>query len=306
MAATAHVYTATTTKAEFRDLGNYVPTGTLPAAPASLSATPVNSGRIDLSWAASSGATSYRVERKGPGQTSFTQLAANITGTGYQDYAVTAASTYVYRVQAVNASGGSGYSPTDDATTPPATTPALVGQDIGAPRPAGSTTEITPGRDYDIVAGGTDIAGLADHFHFASRQVTGDFDVKVRVASLDQRDVFTKAGLMVREDLTAGSRNAMLSTTFSDKGYRFTWRQVTNDLTQAAGSGPVSFPNGWVRLQRVGDRISGYRSTDGQTWTLVSSATITGLAQTVYVGLAATSHNETMTTTAQFRDFGNV
>jgi len=135
---------------------------------------------------------------------------------------------------------------------------------------------------------------------------TGDFDVKVRVASLDQRDPFTKAGLMVREDLTAGSRNAMLSTTFSDKGYRFTWRQVANDLTQAGGSGPVSFPNGWVRLQRVGDKISGYRSTDGVNWTLVQSATITGLAQTVFVGLAATSHNATLSTTAQFRDFGNV
>ena len=43
--------------------------------------------------------------------------------------------------------------------------------------------------------------------------------------SLEQRDLFTKAGLMVREDLTRRRRNAMLSTTFSDKGYRFTYRK---------------------------------------------------------------------------------
>jgi len=306
MAVTSH-NTLATAKAQFRNLSNVGPVVNAPPAPASLNATAVSSGRIDLSWAASSGATSYRIERKGPGQADFVQLATGVGGTGYQDYSVSPASTYTYRVQAVNASGTSGFSPTDSATTPGVVvTPALSGADIGNPTPAGSTTEITPGKDYNIVAGGTDISGTADHFHFASRQVTGDFDVKVRVASLDQRDLFTKAGLMVREDLTAGSRNAMLSTTFSDKGYRFTWRQVANDLTQAGGSGPVSFPNGWVRLQRVGDKISGYRSTDGVNWTLVQSATITGLAQTVFVGLAATSHNATLSTTAQFRDFGNV
>ena len=75
--------------------------------------------------------------------------------------------------------------------------------------------------------------------------------------------------------------------------------------TEAAGSGPVTFPNAWVRLQRVGDVITGYRSTDGSTWTKVASTTIVGLAQTVYLGMAVTSHNTTASTTAQFRDFGN-
>ena len=127
----------------------------------------------------------------------------------------------------------------------------------------------------------------------------------MRVASLVQQDVFTKAGLMVREDLTGSARNAMLATTFSDKGYRFTYRNTAGGLTNAAGSGPVSFPNAWVRLKRVGEVITGYRSTDGVNWTLVSSATISGLAQTVYVGLAVTSHNPAVTATAQFREFGN-
>jgi fibronectin type 3 domain-containing protein/regulation of enolase protein 1 (concanavalin A-like superfamily) len=308
MAATSH-NTAATTTARFRDLSNVVPAGTVPAAPASVSATAVTPTRIDLSWAAASGAQTYRVERRGPGETTFRQIASGVTGTSYVDIAgLSAAQTYAYRVAAVNAAGASGYSPTASATTPNNPNPSggFTGRDIGNPAPAGSTTEVTAGRDYDIVAGGTDIAGLSDQFHFASRQVTGDFDVKVRVQSLVQRDLFTKAGLMVREDLTAGARNAMLSTTFSDKGYRFTYRRTAaGGLTEAAGSGPVSFPNAWIRLKRVGDVITGYRSTDGSTWTQVASTTITGLAQTVYLGMAVTSHNTSASTTAQFREFGN-
>ena len=306
MAVTSH-NTLATAKAQFRNLSNVGPVvnASRGAGIAQRDGRLLRAHRPELGGVGRRDRLPRRAQ--GPGQADFVQLATGVGGTGYQDYSVSPASTYTYRVQAVNASGTSGYSPTDSATTPGVVvTPALSGIDIGNPRPTGSTTEITPGKDYDIVAGGTDIAGLADHFHFASRQVTGDFDVKVRASPRStSADPFTKAGLMVREDLTAGSRNAMLSTTFSDKGYRFTWRQVANDLTQAGGSGPVSFPNGWVRSS-VGDKISGYRSTDGVNWTLVQSATITGLAQTVYVGLAATSHNETLSTTAQFRDFGNV
>src|SRR5688500_19256973 len=38
-------------------------------------ATPVSAARIDLAWSAAAGATSYRIERKGPNQSSFTELA---------------------------------------------------------------------------------------------------------------------------------------------------------------------------------------------------------------------------------------
>ena len=234
-------------------------------------------------------------------------MASGLTGTSYADVSgVSAGQAYSYRVQAVNSAGPSPFSPTASATTPANPGTSLTSQDIGAPVVAGSTTVVTPGRDYDITAGGRDIASTADQFHFAHRQITGDFDVKVRVQSVQQRDLYTKAGLMVREDLSAGSRNAMLMTTFSEKGYRFSFRRTTSGLTEAAGSGAVAFPNAWLRLKRVGDVITGYRSTDGVAWTQVASTTIVGLGQTVYLGLAVTSHSEFVATTAQFREFGNV
>ena len=40
---------------------------------------------------------------------------------------------------------------------------------------------------------------------------------------------------------------------------------------------------------RNGNTISGYESSNGSTWTLVTSQTI-AMGSTVYVGLAVTSH----------------
>ena len=54
---------------------------------------------------------------------------------------------------------------------------------------------------------------------------------------------------------------------------------------------------GWVRLAYTGDRFDAYRSADGVSWTSVGSDTIP-MGDTVYVGLAVTSHNSSSTTTA--------
>jgi hypothetical protein len=60
-----------------------------------------------------------------------------------------------------------------------------------------------------------------------------------------------------------------------------------------------------VRLRRVGSVFVGYRSTDGVNWVQVGSRNIS-LPETVYFGMAVTSHNTTRTVTAQFRDLGDV
>jgi regulation of enolase protein 1 (concanavalin A-like superfamily) len=280
-----------------------------PSAPATLVATAPSSSRIDLSWAASSGATGYLIERKSPGDANYVQIAGPISGTTYANTGLAASTSYSYRVRAVNGAGNSAYSPLASAITkanvPTPTT--LTGVDIGGAKPTGSTTEITPGRDYNITAGGVDISGGIDQMHFAYKQVTGDFDVKVRINSLTQQDVFTKAGILARASLTTGASYVGVLLTPSDRGARLQVRRTEGGITEASGSGsaPAVFPNEWLRLKRVGDVFTSYRSKDGVTWTAFKGATVT-LPQTLYLGLAATSHNTAATTTAQFRDFGNV
>jgi hypothetical protein len=172
-----------------------------------------------------------------------------------------------------------------------------------------------------IVAGGTDIWDSADGFHFAYGARTGDFDVRVRVESLVARNPFTKAGLMVRENLTGGSRNlsavvapppvpALDGSGTGQNRYEANRREAQNGTTAAWSTSnptPAPYPNAWVRLRRSGDTFFAYSSADGVTW--VQYATTTSVyPATVLVGIATTSHNNNFgqTTTAVYHGYDSL
>jgi hypothetical protein len=93
-------------------------------APTDLTATAVSSTRIDLSWTDSSNETGYKVERRltpGGDFSVITTLAANIT-LYVDNNGLAASTTYSYRVQATDATGGSN-SAEAQATTPAAQAP---------------------------------------------------------------------------------------------------------------------------------------------------------------------------------------
>jgi regulation of enolase protein 1 (concanavalin A-like superfamily) len=301
MAVTSHDATATTTAA-FRDLGDtgpITPEPTAPSAPASLTADATSPSDVDLVWSAASGATSYRVERKGPGEAAFSEIAANVTATSFTDTNLFAGNVYVYRVRAANAVGLSPYGPTSSTRTL-----TFASSDVGGATPAGSTTVVAEASAYDVVAGGRDINGTADSFRFLAQRRTGDFDVKVRLQSLDPSHAWAKAGLMAREDLSAGSRMVFTFATPNVNGYGQIYRGTAGGGTiSKSAATTVAYPNGWLRLRRVGDVFTGYRSTDGVNWTVISTVNL-ALSPTVYFGLAVSSHNEAATTTARFRDLG--
>ena len=62
-----------------------------------------------------------------------------------------------------------------------------------------------------------------------------------------------------------------------------------------------SYPNSWIRLTRVGNMFTGYLSTDGTNWTVVSSVSM-ALPTTIYLGFAVASRAAGQLATAQFRD----
>ena len=71
----------------------------------------------------------------------------------------------------------------------------------------------------------------------------------------------------------------------------------TGGVSSLPGSGGTA--PGWVRLVRAGDRLTGYHSTDGKSWSVVGSETI-DMSSSVYVGLAVSSRVETVSTVATF------
>jgi hypothetical protein len=174
-------------------------------------------------------------------------------------------------------------------------------QDIGAGTAAGSFS--FDGSIYSIQADGADIWGTADAFRYAFRQVSGDFQMTVRVTRLDPVNTWSKAGVMVRQSLDPGSANAMIATSgTSGGGATFQWRP-----TQGASSSSqrlletaytVTEP-ACIRLVRQGNTISGYVFVDGR-WRLEGQTTAVVLTDPVYVGLAVTSHVDGTLTTATF------
>jgi hypothetical protein len=190
---------------------------------------------------------------------------------------------------------------------------SLNGLDVGSPRLSG-TTKQTADR-YELVAGGEDIWGTRDEFHFAQTQVTGDFEMSARIESLGMADVYTKAGLMLRASLEAGASHVMLlafgdnqSRNKNNGGVEFQSRLAPN----APCSGiyppqplppvpdfPVNFPNGWLKLIRRGDIFTSQTSRDGMQWKTFSVHQ-QDLPPVAYFGLAVTSHNANQTVKAVF------
>lgn len=95
------------------------------AAPTNLVASAITTTRIDLSWTAVGGASSYQVDRKSPGG-GYVQIATP-AGNTFSDTTVAAGTAYIYQVRAVNGSGASSNSAPDLATTILFTDPALTG-----------------------------------------------------------------------------------------------------------------------------------------------------------------------------------
>ena len=181
---------------------------------------------------------------------------------------------------------------------PPTPDPATwADSDIGNPVLAGRASE--SGGTFSVTGAGSDIWNGADQFHFMYQLVNGDVEVVARVVDVEYSHAWSKGGVMIREDLTASAAHAFMAGTPA-KGWAFQRRPVTGGLS-VHSPGSYTTPPGWVRLARSGNTFSAYESTDGANWTLVGTETI-DMPAGVYVGLAVTSHNTSMTATATFTD----
>ncbi|TLX67158.1 MAG: fibronectin type III domain-containing protein, partial [Thaumarchaeota archaeon] len=104
------------------------PTATAPQPPTGLTATTVSTSQINLSWTApanngGSAITGYKIERSTNGGTTWSTIQSNTasTATTFSDTGLTASTTYMYRVSAINPVGTSSPSNTASATTPSTT-----------------------------------------------------------------------------------------------------------------------------------------------------------------------------------------
>jgi autotransporter-associated beta strand protein len=122
---------------------------TIPAAPATLSLTAGN-GQVDLAWTASPGATGYKVLRATEAAGPYTEVATNVTATGYTDTGLDSGTTYYYRIVALNDSGASMDGSEVGATTIPAA-PSVLSASAGDGRVDLAWTASTGATGYTIL-----------------------------------------------------------------------------------------------------------------------------------------------------------
>jgi hypothetical protein len=127
--------------------------------------------------------------------------------------------------------------------------------------------------------------------------LTGNGEIVARVATVEDVDPWTKAGVMMRETLDAGSRHAFMLVS-SGKGLAFQRRGSTNGTSASTSGGSGTAP-AWLKLVRTGSAFSAYSSSDGTAWVLVGSDTI-AMGETILVGLAVSSHREAVVASATF------
>ena len=168
---------------------------------------------------------------------------------------------------------------------------------IGSPAISGAAT--FSNGTFSVSGAGADIWGSSDQFTFVRRQITGDATLVTRVATLQNINAWSKAGLMIRETLSATSKHASVFVT-PLSGVAFQRRSSTGGQSVHTDGGTGAAPV-WLKLERRSNTVTAYRSANGTSWSTIASATVS-MGSTVYVGLAVTSHDAARLATAAFSD----
>ncbi len=181
---------------------------------------------------------------------------------------------------------------------PPAAMPTnWVGRDIGSMTPAGSSSYDAASDTFSVTGAGADIWNTVDAYRSVDTDISGSCDLIARVTSLQNSDAWAKAGVMLRNGLSADAQHSMMIISFAS-GASFQRRLSaggSSDHTTVAG---ISAPR-WVKLSRRGDVFTGYHSADGLAWTQVGQVTMV-LPASLKAALAVTSHNDGTANTATF------
>jgi hypothetical protein len=177
------------------------------------------------------------------------------------------------------------------APVPPVTCPTpFTCADIGGPTPAGSQSYDPNTGTWTIQAGGTDITGTSDQFHFVSQPLVGNGSVSADVTTQTDSDPNAKAGVMLRSsaDPASPEYSVLVSPGSGIKvQVRTTLGGTTTKLANPTGTVPA-----YLEATRTGNTFTASTSTDGVHWTVIPGSSVTlALPSSLLAGLAVTSHN---------------
>jgi hypothetical protein len=277
--------------------------------PSNLNGTNIGENTITLNWSAVSGANNYTVQYKTVAAASWTTANTNTNSIALS--ALSCGTAYLYTVQVNCASGPSATSNgsfTTSACTVSCTLPTRWSAiDIGTVGQAGSSCNSGGATGTFTLSGsGADIGGTADAFQFANYFLNSDMTVQVHIASLDAANPQNKLGLMMREDLTPGSRNAFIGLT-SASGLFFQYRNSPSGNTTTQTIPGITAPY-WVKLEKAGTTYAAFYSQNGSNWTQIGMQIDLGFGSTSapLTGFAITSHSNSVLSTGTLDGFSEL
>jgi regulation of enolase protein 1 (concanavalin A-like superfamily) len=140
-----------------------------------------------------------------------------------------------------------------------------------------------------VTASGSDIWNTFDGFHYAYQVIQGDGELVVRVSDFEATNEWAKAGIMVRESLSGGSKMALVCIT-NKNGVATNHRRESGKQSESGEAIPEMKSPCWLKLTKKGNSVHYFASENGSTWKALGSIEI-NLNSTVYMGFALTSHN---------------
>ncbi len=170
--------------------------------------------------------------------------------------------------------------------------------------PAGSTSYDPDTQVYTQVSSGSDIWDQGDHFHFAYREIAGDFDFSVQVVERIDPPMAAaqlgKHGLMARKTCAGNSKHVHLQTNTGGNtkhGPRLARRLVHGTNATSEDHLRYNYPDdgqrpNFLRLVRHRNTFYAYLSSDGLAWRPVGSDTWQDQDpdEAILVGFASLSH----------------
>jgi len=170
--------------------------------------------------------------------------------------------------------------------------------DVGSVGIAGSASYSSG--TFTVSGAGGGVTGTADAFRFVYRQFSGNTTIVARVATAASAVTNERAGVMIRQDLIAGSIEAssLYKPTSTYYAY-FLRRTAANGSTSSTSGTAAVFPY-WVKLVRSSNTLSAYMSANGTSWTALGYGTTVTMTDPIYVGLAVTSGSTSAAKTVTF------
>ncbi|MDF7823619.1 carbohydrate-binding protein [Pontiellaceae bacterium B12227] len=204
---------------------------------------------------------------------------------------------------------------TSTATIPPALTQSA---------PAASVTSLSGVNMGDCTSGGESyssgtwtVSGRGSRlyyssdpdYRFAYLPVTGDATIIAQLTGISGGSSSdARAGLVFNESISNNDTMAAVVITAEDTDDELqTWYRGQSASSHSADvHGKPNQPKQrmpyWLKIERIGDRVTLFTSPDGASWSTSGVADYDGLADTAYFGLAVSSDQYNSTATATFTD----